>query len=126
MSCAYRQLNMLSGNRKDMRVKRKKGDRKRRGRRLWINICLEATLKLLEHVMKGFLIFLSFQVFFCRSDIIQVVPNNENGTVDVRGTVVGETILKVSLALSKNGNRILKYCNVFSTLKNSEGDFVLR
>ena len=54
--------------------------------------------------MKSFLIFLSFQVFFCRSDIIQVVPNNENGTVDVRGTVVGETILKVSLALSKNGN----------------------
>ena len=70
--------------------------------------------------MKGFLIFLSFQVFFCRSDIIQVVPNNENGTVDVRGTVVGETILKVSLALSKNGNKILKYCNVFSTLRNSE------
>ena len=45
---------MLSGNRKDMQVKRKKGDRKRQGRRLWINICLEATLKLLEHVMKGF------------------------------------------------------------------------
>ena len=46
---------------------------------------------------------LSFQVmFFCRSDILQVVPNNENGTLDVRGTVVGETILKVSLALTKN------------------------
>ena len=59
-------------------------------------------------------------MFFYRSDIIQVVPNNENGTVDVRGTVVGETILKVSLALSKNGNKILKYCNVFSTLRNSE------
>ena len=45
---------------------------------------------------------LSFQVMcFCRSDIIQVVPNNENGTLDVRGTVVGETILKVSLALTK-------------------------
>ena len=64
MSCVHRELNMLSGIRKDMRAKRKKGDVENNGCDVVDKYLFRGSIKAIEKCYEEFFNFLKFSSVF--------------------------------------------------------------